>query len=141
MTKCIRGTGKVHHPTGYLRKRINNELFYQHRLAYLNAHGSIPAKHEIHHECHNKWCINPDHLVALTSKEHKALHVYPEARAAKAAQTVCKYGHPLYQGKVQRYCKTCANVNNAKNRAKPGYREWYNDYRRAWRARQKEIIC
>ena len=45
-----------------------------HRVAYEQANGPIPPKHDIHHLCENPSCVNPDHLVALTRREHKRLH-------------------------------------------------------------------
>ena len=41
-----------------------------HRVAYVLAHGPIPAKLKILHSCHNPLCVNPDHLRLGTHKEN-----------------------------------------------------------------------
>ncbi len=53
-------------PLGYGRHRRE----YAHRVAYLYIHGVIPKGLEIHHICHNRRCINPEHLKAVTHKEN-----------------------------------------------------------------------
>jgi hypothetical protein len=34
---------------------------------------AVPRGKELHHLCGNVACINPDHLVAVTRKEHIAM--------------------------------------------------------------------
>ena len=43
-----------------------------HRLAYEAWVGPISEALIIHHKCHTRKCINPDHLQAITSKENTA---------------------------------------------------------------------
>lgn len=33
-----------------------------------------PQGHEFHHTCFNHFCVNPDHLVILSKKDHRAAH-------------------------------------------------------------------
>jgi hypothetical protein len=41
-----------------------------HRVAYELRHGSIPAGALICHRCHNRKCINPEHLYAGNAKSN-----------------------------------------------------------------------
>ena len=37
-----------------------------HRFSYELAYGAIPAKHDVHHTCHRRSCVRPEHLLATT---------------------------------------------------------------------------
>jgi hypothetical protein len=83
-----------------------------HRAAYIETYGPIPEElpedgsrqWEVHHRCENKACVNPDHLVLLSAKQHKQIHY---------RTGYCKRGHALEganlritpQGYPQ--CKAC----------------------------------
>lgn len=41
-----------------------------HRLAYELTIGPIPDGHQIDHICHNRACVNPDHLRLATNKQN-----------------------------------------------------------------------
>jgi len=43
-----------------------------HRVFYEKAHGEIPSGHDVHHHCSQPACVNPDHLEALSRREHMA---------------------------------------------------------------------
>jgi hypothetical protein len=45
-----------------------------HLAAYRIFKGDRPRGKQAHHTCLNQSCVNPDHLVFLTQKEHYAEH-------------------------------------------------------------------
>lgn len=44
------------------------------RATYEEHIGSIPKGHDLHHECGNPMCVNPEHLEPMLRSEHGALH-------------------------------------------------------------------
>lgn len=152
---CVRGEGKPHQATGYLRKNREGVGYYAHRLAYMDAYGAIPEGLQIHHACDNKLCINPKHLQALTKAEHQVIHSRPKAAEYYANLTRCRYGHPLDgRNKVQRFCITCHKKRNRVYHNHPAVkvkravmnREWklvnrqkINEQQRKRRALKKEL--
>ena len=110
---CIIASGTIDKTTGYIRKSRSNIVKGAHIWAYLDAHGSISKGFHVHHKCHNKVCINPEHLEALSLEQHNAVHTLPMSQETMASLTACKNGHP-FDGKTdkQRTCSTCAREAN-----------------------------
>lgn len=50
----------------YFEKRIHSS----HRVAFEIANGPIPAGMLIDHICHNRGCVNPNHLRLATTKQN-----------------------------------------------------------------------
>ena len=102
-------------------------IFYEtngHRFAFEWFHGYVPPKEtglELDHLCHNRWCVNPDHLEAVSHLEN--------VRRGVKGQGKCKNGHDLTPENIHirkrsngrsevRRCKQCENAyQSAKHRA------------------------
>lgn len=55
---------------GYGNTSANCMTFRANRVAYMIAKGPIPADLHILHSCHNRLCVNPDHLSAGTVQQN-----------------------------------------------------------------------
>lgn len=125
---------------GYHRKSYKNVVYLAHRLSYMLTYGDPPQGYEIHHLCHNRRCIEPTHLVALTKAEHQLQEIRERGLVGMskihAAKTRCDNGHEFDgHNSKQRTCSICSKA--IKKRWRENHREQYNNYRRAYRAKLK----
>lgn len=67
--ECIVWTG-TRETNGYGVARISGVSSRAHRLTWEMKHGPIPAGMVIDHLCHNRACVNTDHLRVVTQKEN-----------------------------------------------------------------------
>lgn len=58
-------------PDGYGRIRFGGTFQQVHRISYQLEVGPIPAGAQIDHTCHNRGCINPEHLRIVTNKQNQ----------------------------------------------------------------------
>lgn len=84
-----------------------------HRFAYTLIRGSIPDGLVLDHLCHNRWCVNPDHLEPVTQRENFLRGESPLARAYVSG--VCKRGHVRKDNAYVRKngeisCRACARL-------------------------------
>ena len=115
-TACIEHTGPVN-SSGYGQCRHNGERMGTHVRAFIQNHGPVPEGHVVMHKCHNRRCINGEHLTSGTqsenilhsvadgrmtqhqnkdyctgSKHHAAKLTEEDVKRIKLAQTEYKYG-------------------------------------------------
>lgn len=94
-TTCIHGTGTPN-SHGYCQIRFGGrkgKMQKQHILAWTAINGPVPAGLQLDHLCRNRWCVNPAHLEAVTSRTNTLRGNGASARHAR--QTHCINGHPL----------------------------------------------
>jgi hypothetical protein len=57
---------------GRAQVRYQRKTHWVYRLTYAWFHGAIPEDFDVHHECHNKRCVNPKHLKLLERSRNAA---------------------------------------------------------------------
>lgn len=88
----------------------------------------MPSGTELDHTCNNRWCVNPEHLEAVTHRENiKRSATAPPAIHAR--KTHCPLGHPysganlIVEKAGNRKCRTCKNQRRRKNKGPSFYEE------------------
>lgn len=66
---CWNWTGSTS-TVGYGQLRVAGRILWAHRMSYERVNGPIPAGMQIDHICHNRLCVNPDHLRVATKKQN-----------------------------------------------------------------------
>ena len=66
---CILWTASVNR-AGYGQISIDGRGRHVHRYAWQRQNGPIPEGMSIDHVCHNRICVNPDHLRLATTKQN-----------------------------------------------------------------------
>ncbi len=115
MSDCILWEGRLN-STGY--GAVGSKRL-AHRIAWVEANGRpIPDGHQIHHTCHVRACVNPDHLECLTPLEHNRIHGNAEPWYERMrAITHCPQGHEYRPENTirkngKRHCRECARAYN-----------------------------
>lgn len=67
---------------GYGALNLDGVTEKAHRVAYIVAHGSIPAGVHVLHKCDNRACVNPEHLMLGSNSDNIADKVAKD-RASK----------------------------------------------------------
>lgn len=96
--------------TGYGRIRRNGKLHMAHRWAYEQEHGPIPDGLVIDHLCHNRGCINVEHLEPTTREANAGRDRHKPNCPCSACAVVpgyCAQGHDLSVHRGLAGCKAC----------------------------------
>lgn len=104
-------------PNGYKKFKVNGVQILSHVFAYENFVGSVPVGKQVHHKCERKLCCNPEHLQALTRREHNEKH-NNSICTLNLNKTHCDHGHEFTpentgQQKNGRFCKACVKIKLA----------------------------
>lgn len=104
---------------GYGRVCADGSPQWAHRVSYVAFVGPIPKGLEIDHRCHQRSCVNPQHLRAVTHAVNMAAS--SPYRLGKHRHPTCVRGHPmegenLMTGGGRRRCRACHNERS---------REWF----------------
>ena len=110
---CWRWTGNINSVTGYGRFCVKYVEHVAHRYSYELLVGTIPEGLQLHHLCRNRWCVNPNHLLPITSRDH--LRLENPLIVSNLSKTHCPVGHPYTEENTlrdkttgKRKCRECA---------------------------------
>jgi hypothetical protein len=102
-------------PTGYGVMWNGFRSEQAHRISYRMYCGEIPADREIDHKCHNRACVNPEHLQLITHREN--IRLSETVMGINARKDVCMRGHPLEGTNLRitvngyRACRACVRMH------------------------------
>lgn len=68
--KCLIWTGSTGH-NGYGKTKRRGKYYRAHRLAWELTYGAVPEGMMLDHTCHNRACINVEHLRTVTNQQNQ----------------------------------------------------------------------
>jgi hypothetical protein len=113
----IKSNDALYGVTSNSRGTDEQRIILAHRAFYKLYKGQLPRSMQVDHTCQNTLCVNPEHLEALSAKEHVRL-TYDRARHGR-----CKRGHLMdgnnswVEKTGQKHCRRCHADREARNRA------------------------
>lgn len=99
---CWRWSGHINSKTGYGLFRLGKGATTPHRYSYKIHKGEIPDGIVIDHICHNRACVNPDHLRLATLSQNQENHSGATIRSSTGVRGVSwRKRSGKYVGRVQ----------------------------------------
>lgn len=94
----------------------SGDVAYVYRVLWEAYIGPLTPDVLLHHTCHDKSCINLDHLTPMSRADHIREHGFT-GDWGQADKTHCANGHPYDEtntytyitkdGSTERHCRTC----------------------------------
>src|SRR6516225_3308626 len=107
---CHRWIGS-HDPNGYANCSWDSRSMKVCTILYQFFIGAIPPDKELDHLCRNKWCVNPEHLEAVSHKENTRRHY-------GRVDGFCIHGHSLVEDNIYKdpnggrvRCRKCREID------------------------------
>lgn len=125
MSGCWLWLGNARNPK-YGCLQFNGKRTVAHRVSYELFVGPVPKSLTVDHKCRNTWCVNPNHLRAVTFKENVLCGFAPPA--VNSRKMHCKNGHQFSEDNLarnqagRRTCLAC-------------YRRFHRESQRRYRAK------
>lgn len=89
---CHLWTGALN-DQGYGRLRVDGDLVRAHRYAWERANGPIPDGLYVDHICHNRACVNADHLRLATHSQNESNRSGATSRSRLGIRNVIRDGN------------------------------------------------
>ena len=116
---CWYWQGHISKPHEYGNFSFGYQQTGAHRASYMLHIGDIPEGYEIDHLCKIPYCVNPDHLEAVTQAENSRrsaigksweLHLLKKCSKGHDVQGENAKPHRKANGRVKYRCRICARA-------------------------------
>lgn len=128
---CIVWTGS-RKGKGYGSLRVDGRMVLAHRYAWERVNGPIPEDRVIDHICHNKRCVNVEHLRFATLQENGIHRAGTNSDSVTGVRNVFphrnKFQVQIQVGGTQRYFGTYDSVEEASAVAEQARQRLFSEY-------------
>ena len=109
-THCHEFTGSKN-ASGYGQTNVDGKNQPAHRVAYQHWIGDIPHKYDVSHICHNRKCINPDHLEAVTHADNVRQSIIDNNGRKKPVKLSAEQKKEIYDNRTTSHTELARKYN------------------------------